>query len=159
MGSPLPLYLEAAADSRRQEEDTDVDSDIEVEESMSQDWADQVEEEFKEEGSKRDKTDRKPETGEEVIEELRRRLDHKATGPPPVCRVRALGAFEARAEDELSFQPGSIITVHRISEAGPGWLVGALDGKKGYVPANTGAWWAGAGGLEGDLLEVIRTEV
>ena len=90
-----------------------------------------------------DKIDRKPETEEEifahceVIEELRRRLAHKATVLPPVCRVRALGAFEARAEDELSSQPGSIITVHRLSEESPGWMVGALDGKKGYLPANT----------------------
>ena len=96
-----------------------------------------MEEESKEEGSERDKTDRKPETEDEVIEELRRRLAHKATVPPPVCRVRSLGAFEARAEEELSSQPGSIITVHWLSEASPGWMVGALDGKKGYLPANT----------------------
>ena len=55
------------------------------------------------------------ETGEELIEELRRRLAHKATGPPPVCRIRALDAFEARDEDELSHKPGDIIVVHRLS--------------------------------------------
>ena len=118
-----------------------------------------MEEESKEEGRERDKTDRKPETEDEVIEELRRRLAHKATGQPPVCRVRALGAYKAMAEDELSFQPGNIITVHRLSEASPGWMVCALDGKKGYAPANTRAWWTGLVGHEGDLLEVIQTEM
>ena len=54
-------------------------------------------------------------TGEEVIEELRCRLAHKATGPPPVCRVRTLGAIEAWEEDKLSLQSGDIIAVH--------WLV------------------------------------
>ena len=78
MGSPLPLDLEVAADSRRQEEDTDDGSDIEVEEEVEEDWALKVEKEEK------DFLKEKPETDEEVIEELRRRLAHEATGPPPV---------------------------------------------------------------------------
>jgi len=46
-------------------------------------------------------------------------------------RLRQLGAFTARDEDELSFKPGSIITVLRVSETSPrGWIVGALDGKR-----------------------------
>ena len=147
LGSPLPLDLEVATDSRRQEEDTDDGNDSEVEEEVEENWALQMEKE------------ERPEAEEEVIEELRRRLAHKATGPPPVYRVRALGAFEARAEDELSFQPGSIITVHRLSEMNPGWIVGFLDGKKGYMPANTMACLGNSGGLKRDLLEVIRTEV
>ena len=69
-------------------------------------------------------------------EELRRRLVHKPTGPPPVCRVRTLYRRVTEDELELSFQPGSIITIHRLSETSEGWIVGTLDGKKGYVPAN-----------------------
>ena len=94
-----------------------------------------------------DKIDRKPETEEEifahceVIEELRRRLAHKATVPPPVCRVRALGAFEARAEDELSSQPVSIITVQRLSEASPGWKEG-LSASKHCGDTRLRACWA-----------------
>ena len=135
--TPLPSSptLNISSERDEREEVTEADVDIEVE---------------KEE---------KEEKEEEVIEELRRRLAHKATGPPPVYRVRALGAFEARAEDELSFQPGSIITVHRLSEMNPGWIVGFLDGKKGYMPANTMACLGNSGGLKRDLLEVIRTEV
>ena len=53
---------------------------------------------------------------------------------PPVCRIRALDTFEAWDEDQLSHKPGDIIVVHRLSEARPGWLVGTLDGKLGYVP-------------------------
>ena len=116
-----------------------------------------MEEEVEEDLALQVEKEEKPETEEEVIEELRRRLAHKATGPPPVCRVRALGAFEARAEDELSFQLGSIITVHRLSEGSPGWMVGSLDGKRGYMPANTRACWKY--GLKRDLLKVIQTEV
>ena len=116
--------------------------------------ADQVEEVSKEEGSKRDR----PETGE-VMEELRRRLAHGAAGPPPVCEVRTLGTYDKKRSDELSFQPGSIITVHRISETSLGWIIGTLDGKRGYVPTNTVACYGSSGGPKRDLLEVIRTEV
>ena len=100
------------------------------------DWADQVEEESKEEGSKSDKLYRfRKAKMSEVREELRHRLAQKATGPPPVCRVRTLYTFEARDGAELSFQPGSIMTIHRLSESSPLRIVGTLDGKKGYVPA------------------------
>ena len=97
----------------------------------------------------------KPETEEEVVEELRRRLAYKATGPLPVCRVRAVGAFTARDEDELSFKPGSIITVLRLSKMSPGWIVGALDGKKGYAPTTTMAYYGNSCRLKRDLLKVI----
>ena len=77
----------------------------------------------------------------EVIEELRHRLAHEATGPPPVCRVRALCANEGSAwprlaETEFSFQPGTIMTIHRLSEAAPDWMYGTWDGKKGWVRAD-----------------------
>ena len=75
-----------------------------------------------------------------MIEELGRRLAHKATGPPPDCRVRALCANEGRdgteESPEFSFQPGTIMTIHRLSEASPGWMYGTLDGKEGSVFAN-----------------------
>ena len=69
----------------------------------------------------------------EVIRELRRRLTREATGPPPVCRVRALCAIEGRDETEFSVQPGTIMTIHRLSEASVGWMYGTLGGKKGCV--------------------------
>ena len=67
-------------------------SDTGVEEEVREDWALQVEKE-------------KPGTEEGVVEELKRRLTYKLKGPFPACRVRAVGAFTARDEDELSFKP------------------------------------------------------
>ena len=67
-------------------------SDTGVEEEVREDWAMQVEKE-------------KPETEEGVVEELRRRMTYKLKGPFPACRVRAVGAFTARDEEELSFKP------------------------------------------------------
>ena len=75
----------------------------------------------------------------EVIEELRRRLAHKAARSPPVCRVRALCASESSDNDWIlvfSFQPGTIMTIHRLSEAAPGWMYGTWFGKKGWVHAD-----------------------
>ena len=45
-------------------------------------------------------------------------------------------SLKGRQLNELSFQAGSIIIVHRLSETSEGWIVGTLDGKKGYVPAS-----------------------
>ena len=126
---------EESSDVEEEEKLKDVDSsgekeksgDIEEEEKPL-DWGEEVK---KEATKKLAKEEEETETGEEGMEELRRRLTLKATGPPPVCRVRA---FEARDEDKLSFQPGDIIAVHRLSKANPNWVVGALDGKNGYVP-------------------------
>ena len=73
-------------------------SDTGVEEEVREDWALQVEKE-------------KPGTEEGVVEELKRRMTYRLKGPFPTFRVRAVGAFTARDEDELSFKPGSIITV------------------------------------------------
>ena len=82
-----------------------------------------MEEVSKEEGSKRDRIDRKSETAEEMIEELRRRLAHEAMGPPPVCRVRTL--------IPSSLAPaGSIMAVHRLSKVKPVGMVVTLDGKE-----------------------------
>ena len=117
-------------------------SDTGVEEEVREDWALQVERE-------------KPETEEGVVEELRRRMTYKLKGPFPACRVRAVGAFTARDEDELSFKPGSIITVLRVSQMSPGLIVGWLDGKKGYAPTTTMACYGESCRLKGDLLKVI----
>ena len=86
------------------------------------DWANQVEEEFKEEEADREAR---------MLRELHRRLTHEATGPLP--RVRALCAIEGRDETEFSVQPGTIITIHRLSKASVGWMYGTLDGKEGCV--------------------------
>ena len=76
---------------------------------------------------------------------MRRRLAHRAAGSPPVCRVRALLEKEQHyalcASEgiygwmEFFFQPGTIMTIHRLSEVAPGWMYGTWDGKKGWVHA------------------------
>ena len=82
----------------------------------------------------------------EVIEELRHRLAHEATGPPPVCRVRALCANEGSAwprlaETEFSFQPGTIMTIHRLSEASPGWMYGTWTGRRAVFLQMMWRYW------------------
>lgn len=49
-------------------------------------------------------------------------------------KYRALFEFEARNEDELSFQPGDIIKVTVGEQGEPGWLAGELRGKSGWFP-------------------------
>ena len=144
-GSPLLLDLGAAVDGQRQEEDEgDIDVKGEVEEDQALEEgvrSEESEEESEEEeanqgeGSKRDRNDRKSESAEEVIEELRRRLTHEATGPPPVwvppVRVRTLVPFR----DGSTIHPaGSIMAVHRMSEVKPGQMVVTLDGEETCLP-------------------------
>ena len=137
-GSPLLLDLGAAVDGQRQEEDEgDIDVKGEVEEDQaleegvrsedseeeSKDSEEESQEsEEEEEGSKR--IDRKPETAEELIGELRRRLE--ATGPPPAwvppVRVRTLVTIESVGP------AGSIMAVHRLSEKIPGSMLVTVDG-------------------------------
>ena len=132
-------------DGQRQEEDEgDIDVKGEVEEDQALEEgvrSEESEEESEEEeanqgeGSKRDRNDRKSESAEEVIEELRRRLTHEATGPPPVwvppVRVRTLVPFR----DGSTIHPaGSIMAVHRMSEVKPGQMVVTLDGEETCLP-------------------------
>ncbi|VDK41697.1 unnamed protein product [Anisakis simplex] len=49
-------------------------------------------------------------------------------------KYRALYEFEARTEDELSFQPGDIILVFEGHTAEPGWLAGQMRDKVGWFP-------------------------
>ena len=148
-GSPLLLDLGAAVDGQRQEEDEgDIDVKGEVEEDQALEEgvrSEESEEESEEEeanqgeGSKRDRNDRKSESAEEVIEELRRRLTHEATGPPPVwvppVRVRTLGPFR----DGSTIHPaGSIMAVHRLSEKIPGNMLITLDGKEWSLASTHG---------------------
>ncbi|KAK6622584.1 hypothetical protein RUM43_008426 [Polyplax serrata] len=49
-------------------------------------------------------------------------------------KYRALYKFESRNPDELSFQPGDIITVLPEQTADPGWLSGELRGTNGWFP-------------------------
>lgn len=51
-----------------------------------------------------------------------------------VKKYRALYKFESRNPDELSFQPGDIITVPLNQNAEPGWLAGELRGMNGWFP-------------------------
>jgi len=52
-----------------------------------------------------------------------------ATGP----RARALFAFSASSDAELSFQPGDVLSI--ISQDG-GWWTAELNGRRGFVPSN-----------------------
>lgn len=49
-------------------------------------------------------------------------------------KYRALFEFEARNEDELSFQPGDIINVTLGEQGEEGWFAGELRGKTGWFP-------------------------
>uniref|UniRef100_F1KQL1 Intersectin-1 n=1 Tax=Ascaris suum TaxID=6253 RepID=F1KQL1_ASCSU len=49
-------------------------------------------------------------------------------------KYRALYEFNARTEDELSFQPGDIILVFEGHAAEPGWLAGQMRDKVGWFP-------------------------
>lgn len=49
-------------------------------------------------------------------------------------KCRALFAFEARSEDELSFEPGDVIIVFQSHAAEPGWKAGQLKEKVGWFP-------------------------
>jgi hypothetical protein len=65
--------------------------------------------------------------------------DVSAVGGEAAVRVgylqyRALYDYEARNEDELSFQTNDIILVHPEQEHEPGWLGGELNGKIGWFP-------------------------
>ena len=101
--TPSPLPEDPGCEGEEEEKsngDCDVVSDVEEEEKSK-----------KEEGSKR--IDRKPETAEELIGELRRRLE--ATGPPPPpVRVRTLVPFKIKG-----MTVDSIIAVHGLSEKIP----------------------------------------
>ncbi|CAN7984735.1 unnamed protein product, partial [Ixodes pacificus] len=51
-----------------------------------------------------------------------------------LVKYRALYAFEARNEDELSIMPGDIVMVQENQHGEPGWLGGELRGKTGWFP-------------------------
>lgn len=57
-----------------------------------------------------------------------------ATAGHSIVRFKALYEFSARAEDELSFQPGDIIQVFRDYPAQEGWLAGQIHDKVGWFP-------------------------
>jgi len=50
--------------------------------------------------------------------------------------VRALFAYVAKIEDELSFPKGAIILVKSTESADDGWWEGEYNGKTGVFPAN-----------------------
>ncbi|XP_015786793.1 intersectin-2 isoform X2 [Tetranychus urticae] len=52
----------------------------------------------------------------------------------PGTKYRAVFAFEARSQDELTIKDGDIIIVRPDPNAAPGWLQGELDGKIGWFP-------------------------
>ncbi|CAD6193608.1 unnamed protein product [Caenorhabditis auriculariae] len=49
-------------------------------------------------------------------------------------KCRAIFPFEARSEDELSFEPGDVIIVFQGHAAEPGWGAGQLRDKVGWFP-------------------------
>nr|CDJ95188.1 EF hand and Src homology-3 and Dbl homology (DH) domain containing protein [Haemonchus contortus] len=49
-------------------------------------------------------------------------------------KYRALFEFNARSEDELSFQPGDVILVFESHAAEPGWKAGQIREKVGWFP-------------------------
>ncbi|XP_062891102.1 intersectin-2b isoform X2 [Mobula hypostoma] len=53
-----------------------------------------------------------------------------------LTNYRALYPFEARNNDELSFQTGDLIEVDETAEGESSWLYGTLQGKVGWFPVN-----------------------
>ncbi|XP_078069024.1 intersectin-2-like isoform X3 [Mustelus asterias] len=53
-----------------------------------------------------------------------------------LMNYRALYSFEARNNDELSFQAGDLIEVDETTEGESGWLYGTVRGKSGWFPMN-----------------------
>ncbi|XP_050466671.1 intersectin-1 isoform X3 [Cataglyphis hispanica] len=51
-----------------------------------------------------------------------------------VRKYRALYEFVARNQDEISFQPGDIISVPPVQNAEPGWMAGEIRGHTGWFP-------------------------
>ena len=84
------------------------------------------------EKEKSKRIDRKPGTAEEMIEELRRRLEATEPPPPPV-RVRALVPFKAKGKTLCI--AGSIVAVHGLSDKIPGWMRVTLDGAECHLPS------------------------
>ncbi|CTQ86680.1 SH3 domain-containing protein [Caenorhabditis elegans] len=61
-------------------------------------------------------------------------VDQSAFNIHDTYKCRALFAFEARSEDELSFEPGDVIIVFQSHAAEPGWRAGQLREKVGWFP-------------------------
>jgi hypothetical protein len=128
-----------------QEEEKSKEESEESEEKSEEEEANQGE------GSKRDRNDRKSDSAEEVIEELRRRLTHEATGPPPV-RVRTLVPFQ----DGPTIHPaGSIMAVHQMSEVKPGQMVVTLDGEETCLPVRRSTARTTRHGLPAPTVEIL----
>ncbi|XP_030749114.1 intersectin-1 isoform X3 [Sitophilus oryzae] len=53
---------------------------------------------------------------------------------PGVHKYRAIYEFNARNNDEISFQPGDIIHVPEQQTGEPGWLAGEIGGHTGWFP-------------------------
>ncbi|XP_053661736.1 intersectin-1 [Anopheles marshallii] len=54
--------------------------------------------------------------------------------PPGYTKYRAIYEFNARNNDEISFQPGDIVMVPLEQNAEPGWLAGEINGHTGWFP-------------------------
>uniref|UniRef100_A0A915PTZ4 Uncharacterized protein n=1 Tax=Setaria digitata TaxID=48799 RepID=A0A915PTZ4_9BILA len=58
----------------------------------------------------------------------------KGNGATGAVKYRALYEFNARSDDELSFQPGDVILAFENHAAEPGWLAGQMRDKVGWFP-------------------------
>ncbi|XP_043841584.1 intersectin-2 isoform X5 [Dromiciops gliroides] len=56
--------------------------------------------------------------------------------PASWVNYRALYAFEARSQDEMSFSAGDIVQVDEKTTGEPGWLYGHSQGRCGWFPGN-----------------------
>jgi len=58
-------------------------------------------------------------------------------GPPPpsnVPKAQAQYSYQGQTQDELSFNEGDVIIIHKKDPGG--WWEGELNGKRGWIPAN-----------------------
>jgi intersectin len=57
-----------------------------------------------------------------------------AATPAGFVKYRAIFEFQARNEDEITFNPGDIVMVPLENNAEPGWLGGEINGHTGWFP-------------------------
>jgi len=61
----------------------------------------------------------------------------KSNPPPPqsnVPKAQAQYSYQGQTQDELSFNEGDVIIIHKKDPGG--WWEGELNGKRGWIPAN-----------------------
>uniref|UniRef100_A0A452IWM5 Intersectin 2 n=1 Tax=Gopherus agassizii TaxID=38772 RepID=A0A452IWM5_9SAUR len=73
---------------------------------------------------------------EEAAAQVRERDATESRNSALLVNYRALYSFEARNNDEMSFNSGDVIQVDEKTVGEPGWLYGSFQGHFGWFPCN-----------------------